>query len=562
LFVACSSFLATIAGSWLLAGTSQAVAPTNNTPPTITGAATAQERQPLTEVHGTWTPMPASYSLQWEQCDNNGVSCNPILNAAGPTYTPTPGDVGHKIVVQEIASDGLGGTSIPASSAATAVVAQAPPLNLSAPAISGLTWAGQTLTVAQGSWSDSPTDVTDSWERCDSTGAGCGAIPGATGQSYTLTAADAGHAIVVQETAKNSAGPTAAPASSAPSAPVTVPSTTGLLVLPTAAVANEPVTLIATVTSSVTGAPPSGTLTFKSDGRTIGACANEPVRPSAQSVTVTCKVSFSASTAQLAAAFAPGAGSNVTPSSSAGQSITVGRDSTSTSLDASKAANVGASTTYTATVTPPADRAGPLQPTGSVEFFDGAAPIAPCTSRPLILGGATCRVTYSAPGVHAITARYSGDVNFTESVSPSDRVTVARPPANVLGSITSTMQWVFRFTRTYTTVTALVVNGAVNANVLVKCQGAGCPFKRHTTLVTGSRHCGLKATRTCLTHGTLDLTPQFRGRRLPIGTKITVMIVRPGWVGKYYMFTVRGGQSPRIRLSCLAPGGSRPGVHC
>ena len=554
--IACLSGLFTIISWWLFAAACQAAVPTNSSPPTIIGAATASEGQTLIEVHGHWTPTPTSFTYQWEDCDTAGASCTPIQDAVARTYAPTAADAGHTILVQETARNRAGQST--ASSRPTVVVV-APPSNISPPSISGVAQPGHTLTVTQGTWSDSPS-LSDAWQRCEVAGSACAAT-GATGGSYALTAADAGHTIIVQETARNRAGQSTA--SSAPTPLVTVESTTGLLVFPTAPVANQTVTIIATVTASVTGAPPTGTVTFRSDGKAVSGCSNEPVRPTGQSVTVICQIAFPASTTQLSAAFASAAGSNVIPSSSPAQSVTVGKDSTSASLDVSATANVGASTTYTATVTPPAVRPGPLKPTGSVQFFDGGRPIASCTARALILGGATCTVTYRSLGEHTITARYSGDSNFTGSVSAPGPVTVVRTPAEVLGSITATMQWTFRYTRRYTTVNALVVNGALNANVVVvKCQGPGCPFAKHTTFVTGTRQCGLKATRTCLTPRRLDLTPRFRMGRLGVGAQITVMIVRPRWVGKYYSFTIRAGHGPRIRLSCLAPGRTRPGVGC
>jgi hypothetical protein len=78
---------------------------------------------------------------------------------------------------------------------------------------------GQTLTEQHGDWSGDPTSYTYAWERCDATGGDCSAIPGATGQSYLLSNADAGHTIVVQETASNIGGVGAA-ASSAPAGTV------------------------------------------------------------------------------------------------------------------------------------------------------------------------------------------------------------------------------------------------------------------------------------------------------------------------------------------------------
>ena len=118
--------------------------------------------------------------------------------------------------------------------------------------------------------------------------------------------------------------------------------------------------------------------------------------------------------------------------------MAVARSGTSMFLDVSNpTVNVGSRATYTATVTPPASRPGPIEPSGSVEFFDGGQPVASCLSQKLSNGGATCTVTYQALGRHSITARYGGDANFGGSTSPAQTVTVVRVPVQVLGTITS-----------------------------------------------------------------------------------------------------------------------------
>ena len=101
----------------------------------------------------------------------------------------------------------------------SAAVPPSPPLDISPPSISGSAVQGQTLTEAHGSWSNSPTGYALQWQRCDSGGSACSAISGATGQTYTLTAADVGSTIRVQETASNAAG-AGVPATSAQTAVV------------------------------------------------------------------------------------------------------------------------------------------------------------------------------------------------------------------------------------------------------------------------------------------------------------------------------------------------------
>jgi hypothetical protein len=99
--------------------------PANISPPTIAG--TPQQGKPLTEQHGSWTNEPTSYGYQWLQCDSLGTSCLAIAGATAQTYTPVAGDVGHRLEVQEIATN-AGGPSAAATSSATAeVLVAAPP---------------------------------------------------------------------------------------------------------------------------------------------------------------------------------------------------------------------------------------------------------------------------------------------------------------------------------------------------------------------------------------------------------------------------------------------------
>jgi hypothetical protein len=193
--------------------------PVNTAPPTITG--TAQQGQTLTEHHGTWANEPTSYSYQWQQCDSSGNGCLPISGATAQTYVPVAGDVGHRLKVQEIASN-AGGSSAAATSEATASATPPAPTNSSPPTITGTAQQGQTLTEHNGSWTNEPTSVTHQWLQCDSSGASCKAISGATGQTYVPVPGDVGHAIRVEETASNTSGP-GSPATSAATAAVVPP---------------------------------------------------------------------------------------------------------------------------------------------------------------------------------------------------------------------------------------------------------------------------------------------------------------------------------------------------
>lgn len=70
---------------------------------------------------------------------------------------------------------------------------------------------GKTLTASPGSWSGTtPISYAYQWLRCDSSGANCGSISGATSQSYLLVSADVGRTMRVKVTASNSAGSSSA----------------------------------------------------------------------------------------------------------------------------------------------------------------------------------------------------------------------------------------------------------------------------------------------------------------------------------------------------------------
>src|SRR4029077_5788128 len=105
------------------------------------------------------------------------------------------------------------------------------PTNTSPPTISGTAQPGSTLAAVQGSWSNEPTSFTYQWLQCDGEGNNCGAIAGATGQSYVPVAQDIGHTLRVQEGASNAGGTSAAVSS--PQTAVVLPLPPGNTSLPT-----------------------------------------------------------------------------------------------------------------------------------------------------------------------------------------------------------------------------------------------------------------------------------------------------------------------------------------
>lgn len=110
----------------VVAGLSNAAsssAPSNSSPPTITG--TPIEGSTLTAHSGTWSGAgPVTYTYHWRRCDKNGGSCSDISGATGSTYTLKGVDVGNTIRVRQTAQNKDGKTS--ATSVPTAVIKSQP----------------------------------------------------------------------------------------------------------------------------------------------------------------------------------------------------------------------------------------------------------------------------------------------------------------------------------------------------------------------------------------------------------------------------------------------------
>jgi hypothetical protein len=362
--------------------------------------------------------------------------------------------------------------------------------------------------------------------------------------SSTITATD-GSATPAQATLIQAAGP----------------STTSLFASTSSPVTNQQLTLVAQVNGG-SGAP-SGTITFENSGVAIAGCSGEPVSPS--STVATCQISFGAagSPLSLSAVFVPGTGSTA-PGSTGSLALDVKPDSTSVGVSGPAPALAKRRITYIAVVSPPSSRPGPIEPTGTVRFFDNGKSIAGCAARPLVNSTSTCAVVYARAGTHSITASYSGDANFTGSTSFASRTAVVTATTPIRGHLDPTMQWTFRFRQSYTTVLQMIVNGTSAGDIVtVTCHGHGCPFTKRVSKVKAPSRCGRRAHKhRCTAPRRVDITRALESYHLRAGVTIMVTITRPNWVGKSYIFRMRANHGPRIGIGCLAPGSTKPGVGC
>lgn len=159
--------------------------------------------------------------------------------------------------------------------------------------------------------------------------------------------------------------------------------------------------------------------------------------------------------------------------------------STTTLTASPSPVQAGSNTVLTATI---AETQLTTAPTGSVNFFDGATQIG---STPV--GTAASGTTVSAalspvlngPGVHTLSAQYSGDSNYTASTSPSVAVTVtAIPTVTTLGLAS-----------------ASIAAGASDILTATVTSNAGVPSGT-VTFLSGSTSLGTAM----LTNGTASLT--------------------------------------------------------
>jgi hypothetical protein len=184
----------------LVGSSATSSAPTNSSPPIVSGI--AQSGQTLSVSTGAWTGSPTAYTFQWLRCSS--IGCLTILGATSTTYAVGAADVGSTMEASVTATNPAGSaaaTSAPTALVTTVAVA---PTNNSLPIVSGTAQSGQTLSASTGTWSGSPTGYSYQWLRCSSSG--CAGVSGASAATYLEGTADVGSTLEVMVTASNAAG--------------------------------------------------------------------------------------------------------------------------------------------------------------------------------------------------------------------------------------------------------------------------------------------------------------------------------------------------------------------
>ncbi len=158
----------------------------------------------MTASNGEWSAGSLTYAYQWESCNTHGEHCGSIPYATGQTYTLESGDLDTALRVIVTATNSSGSES--ATSAATSEVEPGEPVEIAAPSISGPANAGQKLLADTGVWGGTDVTTAIQWELCNSSGASCTNITGATGSEYELTESDTGHTLRITVQASNEQG--------------------------------------------------------------------------------------------------------------------------------------------------------------------------------------------------------------------------------------------------------------------------------------------------------------------------------------------------------------------
>lgn len=173
--------------------------------------------------------------------------------------------------------------------------------------------------------------------------------------------------------------------------------------------------------------------------------------------------------------------------------------------------------------------------------------------------GHTLRAVVTASNVGGEAASASGVTSTVQLPPTASTSTAPTPLPSYPPLVAATMTWSFKSSRDYTTVRSLVLHSLPEASLVeVTCRGRGCPFGRMsfgpTISVQACRALRCTAKRSKSIQGGLNLTSLFKAKRLRPGSRVSVSVVKSGWVGKSFTFAIRKTREPAVKETCLAPG--------
>jgi trimeric autotransporter adhesin len=270
-------------------------------------------------------------------------------------------------------------------------------------------------------------------------------------------------------------------------------STTAVTSSPPTPLLGQVVTLTATVAPVSPGAgTPTGTVQFFSGTTPLGSGTL-----SAGVATIETS-SLLAGANSITASYAGDTNFSSSTSPAVTVNVAATANSTTTVTFSPSAPVFGATVTLTATVAP----VGSGSPTGTVQFFNGSTSLGTQT---LTGGVATLNISTLPIAANSITAKYSGDTNFTQSTSPAVTVTVTQASTTTVVTFSPTTP-------------SLGQTVTLTATVVVASPGAGTPtgtvqfFNGTTSLGTGTLSAGTaRITTSSLPVGSASITATYSG---------------------------------------------------
>lgn len=226
-------------------------APVNTVAPSIQNA--PYEGGTVVVNKGTWTGTPTPvYTYQWKR---NGTN---ISGATTSSFAIPTGYAGDTLTCTVTATNTGGSAS--ATTSGVTVTMLAVPVNTVAPAVTGSSVEGSTLTCSSGTWTESPTSYAYQWKKNGVD------ISGATGTTFLLPMDYQGSSVTCVVTATNVAGSSSATSNAITVVDLTAPVNTAAPVV--SGMAYQGGTLTAT-TGSWTMEPSSYSYQWKKDGTNI-----------------------------------------------------------------------------------------------------------------------------------------------------------------------------------------------------------------------------------------------------------------------------------------------------
>ncbi len=136
------------------------------------------------------------------------------------------------------------------------------------------------------------------------------------------------------------------------------------------------------------------------------------------------------------------------------------------------------------------------------------------------------------------------------SASLTHRYTVVKRPPGKL-SVTVTLH--YRAFRRFTRLRSIKVKHVPRGSTV----RATCKIKRHRCPHKARKRFTKRHAR-----GTVSLNKRYTRVRLRPGTRLTIQVTKPGFVGAVKIVRIRRGKEPTITDRCLPPGAKKPRRHC